>query len=477
MTDVSQTCTRTEAAPRALRVGILPVMLELYDRLAPTLGGQLEAFAREVAAGLSGDGLEVTATELAITEAQIRAAGEALTKQQVDLLVLAHVSYARSGPILRALKDSKIPLLLWPLQPMDALEPEGYTFDVVLANHGMHGAQDLANVLGRRGRRFGILYGHWQNKAIRQTFREWAQAACVVQAMRQSGPIVLGGYFEDMLDLYMDTEAFVQEMGLARTEVATEALLAEAAKIKPESVAEAIAQHRKAFDIHEGLSEAILDKAVRYELALRALLAGQDSKAVAVNFQALCNDPNVTDALHFAASVLMADGVGYGAEGDWVTAAWLRGLLAAGLPASFTEMFSVGYANDRLVLRHWGEGNPSLARSRPLLRQSSCNDAVLAEWTVVDMEFAPGEVTLINLAAMPTGQGQLLSVRGEVTADHLPAVDGPRAVFAPAGGQVASLLNAYAEAGGTHHLTLVQGDARPLLDKVSKLTGWLHVQM
>jgi L-arabinose isomerase len=207
------------------------------------------------------------------------------------------------------------------------------------------------------------------------------------------------------------------------------------------------------------------------EAALRSLMAERKSTACAINFLELCNHKRISDAMHIAASRLMEEGFGYAGEGDWVTAAFVYAMQQAFGTASFTEMFSVGYADNRIVLRHWGEGNFAMSRHKPKMCLSSLNDRHTAEFAIADFEFEPGFVSLVNLNCTGDGDGQMISIHGTITDDHLPNSSGPRAIFKP-DREVRDLLTEYAYAGGSHHLALVSPDAPLLLEKISRLTGW-----
>ena len=182
----------------------------------------------------------------------------------------------------------------------------------------------------------------------------------------------------------------------------------------------------------------------------------------------------MADGLHVAASMLMREGLGYAGEGDWVTAVLVRGMQQGFGVASFSEVFSIGYADNRLLLKHWGEGNFALARAKPRLLGSRFTDRCTAEFAIVDFEFEPGPATLVNLNSTVEEKGQLISVGGAIARDHLPQIDGPRCVFQPARDNVSDLLTEYAYLGGSHHLALVRGTPTHVLEKVCRLAGWSY---
>ena len=458
------------------RVGVIPLMIGLYDRMLPDLREDLSEFSREIAVELHGRGMELLVTDLVSAEEEIQCALTQLTLKEVDLVVLCHMAYCPSGQILRALQGYNGSLLLWPAQSENRVSSESFDEKAMIRNHGVHGTQDLASVLTRQARPFAALHGFWKDPEFRQSLSLWARAGQALRAMRNSRPLQIAGHFPDMLDLQFDEAHFLGMLGVSCLRTDTDDLCRAARAVNKRDVRALVSQYKKEFILDPDVDEEILAKTGRHELALRRLVDERSSRALGINFLGLCNKPEVSDGLHVAVSRLMAEGIGYGGEGDWITAMLVRGFLAATGRASFSEMFAVDYEGNRVVLRHWGEGNLSMARTKPLLRTSVFKDAQEAQFGVVDFEFAPGKATVVNLCCEPEGQGRLIAIEGEVDDESLPKVDGPRSLFTPQGG-VQGLLDLYAENGGTHHLALVSGEGASLVRCMARLAGWSFVQL
>ena len=458
------------------RLGILPVMIDLYNRMRGDECRQLKEAAMKAAVALGSETLDVSVGELVATEQQVRSVCEKLLREGIDLLIVGHVAYAPSGELADALVDVDAPVLLWPIQPMLELKPDAYDDDAVFLNHGVHGTQDLANVLRRRGRPFGLLHGHYQQADFCKELLEWARAARAIRAMQSANPVQVGGHFENMLDLQIGQATFPK---LKPHVVSLDQFARRMEAVGERGVAETIEQYRLAYDISPDMNEAILAKSARGEIALRQILEEKKSRAVGINFLTLCNDKRIADGLHVAASRLMVEGCGYGGEGDWATAVMGLGMSQAFVESSFTEIFSVGYEDHRLVLKHWGEGNTALARKETKARlcKSTFKDRISTEFAIVDFEFAPGPATLVNLNVTPAGAGQVISIAGQIEPDHLPKVTGPRAVFKPKASDIRTLLTEYASHGGSHHLTLVKNNGVNVLEKMGKLLGWSHIKL
>ena len=452
---------------------LLPVA-DLYHRLWSDIDDALEHLAGEVAETLRGAGLDVCCGPAVSLPEQVAAACEDLDAKGVDLLLVALAPYCPSGVLVPALVESRLPVLVWPMQSISRLEPEKYDAEAIKLNHGVHAVQDLANVLGKMAMPFGVIHGHHGQPDFVGRLKLWAQAGRIVRAMQDANPVQVGGHFEHMLDLQIGEEEFLRKMGIRPKAVSTSEFADLMGEVKPKEMAEGVERYRRTFAMGPDVHDSLLVKTAKGEAALRSLLSRADSRACGLNFLELCNDEHVADGLHVAASMLMNEGLGYAGEGDWVTAVLVRGMQQGFGVASFSEIFSIGYADNRLLLKHWGEGNYAMARAKPRLLASRFTDRCTAEFAIADFEFEPGPATLVNLNSTADEKGQLVSISGTITEDHLPNIDGPRGVFRPDRDNVSDLLTEYACTGGSHHLALVKGAPVDALENVCRLAGWSY---
>jgi len=457
-----------------LRVGMLLPVADLYHRLWSDIDDALAHLADRVADSIRGAGLEVFCSPAVSVPPQVTTACADFESKGVDLIVVALAPYCPSGALALAMVESRVPVLLWPMQSILRFESEQYDAEAVKLNHGVHAVQDLANVLGKTARPFGVIHGHHEQHDFAGRLKQWAQAGRIIRAMQDANPVQVGGHFEHMLDLQIGADEFLRTMGIRAKAVTTSEFAGLMGEVKPAEMTERVERYRRTFQMGSNVHDSLLVKTAKGEMALRMLLSRADSRACGLNFLELCNDEHVADGLHIAASMLMNEGLGYAGEGDWVTAVLVRGMQQGFGVASFSEIFSIGYADHRLLLKHWGEGNFAMARAKPRLLASKFTDRCAAEFAIVDFEFEPGPVTLVNLNSTAGGKGQLVSISGRISEDHLPKIDGPRGVFKPDCEDVSSLLTEYAYAGGSHHMALVRGTPVEVLENVCRLAGWSY---
>ena len=459
------------------RVGILPGIADLYNRLWPETRRMLNEFISQVAGDMQIENVEIITVPAVSTVEETMVACEELRSKDVDLIIVALAPYCPSGVLVPSLAKLDTALLLWPVQSMFELEPEKYDINTIRLNHGVHAVQDMANVLGKTKKKFGIVHGHLKQDDFKAELQSWARAGRIISAIKRCNPVQIGGHFENMLDLQTAGDDFIKKFGLRPKTVSLKKFSKLLNNVDDYSISQYVQRYRDIFEISENVSEPLLLKTAAGEVALRLLMKDAESSACGLNFVEFCNDESIADPLHVASSVLMQEGYGYAGEGDWLGATMVYGMQQGFGIASFSEMFSVGYADNRLVLRHWGEGNFAMGREKPQLCFSSMNDRYLAEFAIVSFEFQPRQTTLINLSSTSDSNGQIISVGGTIMPDKLPNADGPRAVFKPECKDVRRLLNNYAYNGGSHHLAIVNGDCAGVLEKLSVLTGWKYINL
>jgi L-arabinose isomerase len=450
---------------------LLPVA-DLYHRLWSDIDEALERLACEAADKFRNAGLDVFCGPAVSVPQQVAGACKELADKGADLLLVAMAPYCPSGVLAPALVKSPVPVLLWPMQSIFKLDPNKYDGEAVKLNHGVHAVQDLANVLGKTAKPFGVVHGHQEQREFLHELKSWAQAGRIIRAMQTANPVQVGGHFKHMLDLQVGQDEFIRQMGVKLKAVSTSEFAGLLAKVTQDEIEERVEQYRRTFEMGSGVDDSLLEKTARGDAALRAILAREGSGACGLNFLELCDDERVADGLHVAASMLMNEGLGYAGEGDWVTAMLVRGMQQGFGVASFSEVFTIGYADNRLILKHWGEGNFAMAREKPRLLASKFTDRCTAEFAICDFEFQPGHAMLVNLNSTPDGKGQLIAIGGRITEHHLPKIDGPRAVFKPLEEDVREVLTEYACAGGSHHMALIRHSPVEVIENMCRLAGW-----
>jgi len=174
-----------------------------------------------------------------------------------------------------------------------------------------------------------------------------------------------------------------------------------------------------------------------------------------------------------AASRMLADGIGFGGEGDLISA--IHSALVNWLhpPASFSEIFTIDFGGNSLLMSHMGEANvamarrdrkvPLIARPKPITRTRQRQLALVTT-------LQPGPATLCALAVGPESRWRLIAGSMHILDfGPIPSMPVPHFKLAPVSKDVNSWLTAYAKAGGPHHNAVCFGDARPRIQAAARL--------
>ena len=223
-----------------------------------------------------------------------------------------------------------------------------------------------------------------------------------------------------------------------------------------------------------GAKRQSLRDAARIELGLRAFLVAGDFKGFTDTFEDL---HGLTQLPGVAAQRLMADGYGFGAEGDWKTCALVRAMkvMAAGLRGGTSFMEDYTYHLDpkrSLVLgAHMLEICPSIAKARPSLEVHPLGIGGKADPVrlVFDTLAGPGlNVSLIDLG----NRFRLLLNEVEVVPPDkpLPRLPVARAVWMPKPDLPTSAA-AWIYAGGAHHTGFSQAVTTEMIEDFASIAG------
>ncbi len=452
------------------KIGLLPLYLKLYDDLDDgSRRRKVEEFPRRISAELVRRGLEVVAAPVCRIEKEFAAAVKKLEAEKVDALVTLHLAYSPSLESSAVLARTRLPIIVLDTTPTWSYAPDQDP-DELMYNHGIHGVQDMCNLLMRNGKPFLIEAGHWERSDVLDRVAALAVPARMATAMRRGRVGMLGTAFKGMGDFYVPAAKIKSTLGARVKPLDRETLLKLAAEVKQRDVDAEVASDAR-FQ-KDGVSDAAHARSVKLGLAIRRWVEMEGLTALTFNFMDMVKKDGYTTAPFLEMSKAMERGIGYAGEGDTLTAL-LVSALAAGFPeTSFTEMFCPDWEHNTLFLSHMGEVNPRLLAGTPQLREMDYHYSATDNPAFVVGRFRPGKVVLVNLA--PTAAGYRLVIAPATMLD-VPGVDrmkdSVRGWFTPPV-PVPDFLAAYSRVGGTHHLAVTYADDTKPFERFGSLMGW-----
>jgi L-arabinose isomerase len=389
----------------------------------------------------------------------------------VDAVVTLHLAYSPSLESADALAGTELPIIVLDTTPTFGYSPKQNP-EELMYNHGIHGVQDMCNVLIRRGKDFVIEAGHWEKSDVLDRTAAWARAASVAKKMKTARVGLIGKPFAGMGDFAVPQDVLRSTIGVEAVQADFAALSSFLPGENDKEVEAEIASDRAKFAA-EGVDPGRHRTTTRACLAVRRWIEREKLTAFTFNFGNINRSTGMPTAPFLEASKAMSRGLGYAGEGDVLTASLVGALASAYPETTFTEMFCPDWEGGSIFLSHMGEVNVNLVDGKPVLVGSDM------PWVDADPpvfaigRFRGGKAVFVNLAPGPENTYtlilapiEMLDVQGE---DRMS--DSIRGWFRP-GMPVAEFLTEYSLLGGTHHAALVYGDVFDDLARFGRMMNW-----
>jgi L-arabinose isomerase len=248
-------------------------------------------------------------------------------------------------------------------------------FDFMNLNQAAHGDREFGYIETRLGIPRTTVVGHVSNPAVTARVGTWSRAAAGRAATRT---MKLARFGDNMRYVAVTEGDKTEAEHVFGVQVNTWGVneLADAVHATADSdIDSLVAEYVDAYDVvPELLPDGDRHESLRYgariELGLRSFLEAGGFSAFTTSFEdlgALKQLPGL------AVQRLMADGYGFGAEGDWKTAVLVRtaAVMGAGLPGGASLMEDYTYhldpGNELILGAHMLEVSPSLTTAKPSL--------------------------------------------------------------------------------------------------------------
>ena len=459
---------------KTTKIGLLPLYLELYDRILADRRALMQAFYNTVADGLRRQGLEVVAAPVCRLAPEFRSAIAAFEKAGVDAIVTLHLAYSPSLESAAALAATRLPIIVLDTTPDYEFGPQQAP-DRIMFNHGIHGVQDMCNLLLRNGKPFVIEAGHWRKSDVLKRVARRVVSARMASAMRRARVGRIGEPFQGMGDFAVPAAVLKRTLGVATVAESGGTIKKLLTAIRPAEIQAEMEADRKRFAVVKLGAEAHR-RSVHVGLAVRRWMETERLTAFTVNFLAVTRKAGVAIVPFLEAGKAMARGFGYAGEGDVLTAALTGALMAAYPATTFTEMFCPDWKDNTVFLSHMGEVNVNLLAGRARLEEMDYKFSDAANPVRALGCLRGGPAVFVNLAPLAGKEFRLIiaSVTMQTVRGRDRMKDSIHGWFRPAL-PVADFLAAYSRAGGTHHAALVYGHAVPEIAGFGVFMGWENV--
>lgn len=351
---------------------------------------QVDGHSKEMVEGLNNSGrlpvkvvYKGTANSSAeVADVMARANND---KKCIGVITWMH-TFSPAKMWIHGLQMLRKPLLHLHTQYNQQIPYESIDMDFMNLNQSAHGDREFAHILTRLRKPRKTVIGYWKDEKTQERIAVW-ERVCAGWADSQDMLILrFGDQMNNVAVTDGDKVAAEQVLGYHVDYMPFSEVMTFFNEVKDADVTALVKdvyfkEYQVAEDIKDENSEAYRKvwNAAKAELTLRAVMAAKGAKGFTTNFDDL-GDVNVEETGKgfdqipgLASQRMMSDGFGFGAEGDWKSAALYRTVwfMSQGLDGgtSFLEDYTLNFDGDNtsILESHMLEINPDIAEEKPRL--------------------------------------------------------------------------------------------------------------
>ncbi len=331
--------------------------------------------------------------------------------------------------------------------------------DFMNLNQSAHGDREFGFICSRLRLNRKVVVGHWQEPGVHARLATWVRAAAGWDDMRRMKIARFGDNMRQVAVTEGDKVEAEIRLGVAVNGYGLGDLVAFQDKVSDTDVDRLCEEYAASYDLMPALRKGAarhqsLRDAARIELALRAFLADGNFQGFTDTFE---NLHGLKQLPGIAAQRLMADGYGFGAEGDWKHAALVRAMkvMAHGLPGgvSFMEDYTYHFdpAGPAVLGAHMLEICPSIAATRPSCEVHPLSIGGKEDPVRLVFDSATGDAVNASIVDMGNRFRMVVNAVKVVSPpEKLPKLPVARALWIPEP-DLAVGAAAWIHAGGAHH--------------------------
>ncbi len=353
--------------------------------------------------------------------------------------------------------------------------------DFMNLNQSAHGDREYGFIGSRMRMDRKVVVGFWKDAEIHDKIATWARAAC---AWNESQNLKVARFGDNMREVAVTegdkVEAQIQ-FGYSVYGYGVGDLAACVKQVADREVDRLVGQYGEEYALAQAVrtddaQKQALREAARIELGMRAFLEDGGFKAFTTNFEDL---HGLVQLPGLAVQRLMADGYGFGGEGDWKTSALVRlmKVMGANMPGgnSFMEDYTYHLSNEnggmKVLGAHMLEVCPSIADAKPSLEIHPLGIGGKADPVRLVFNVPSGPALNATVVDMGNRFRMIINEVDVVAPDApLPKLPVARVVWIPRPNLTVAAA-AWIYAGGAHHTCFSQNITSEMLEDFAEMAG------
>lgn len=357
---------------------------------------------------------------------------------------------------IAGLSELRKPLLHFHTQYNRDIPWDSIDMDFMNLNQAAHGDREFGFIGARMGLARKIVVGYWEDPEARRRIGEWMRTAVAFAESRNLKVARFGDNMRQVAVTEGDKVEAQMRFGWAVNGYGVGDLVCMMNEATDDELDRLLGEYIEQYEISKSVRESSAWAHVRYqariEIGLRAFLQNGGFGAFTTTFEDL---HGLEQLPGLAVQRLMADGYGFGGEGDWKTAALVRVMkvMASGEGTSFMEDYTYHMEPGReMVLgAHMLEICPTIAAAKPRIEVHPLG--IGGKAAPARMVFDGRSGFAVNASIIDMGSrfrllvNEVEAVRPEIEMPKLPVA---RVLWKPQP-SLRDSAEAWIMAGGAHH--------------------------
>lgn len=354
--------------------------------------------------------------------------------------------------------------------PWDSID-----MDFMNLNQSAHGDREFGFICTRMRKNRKVIVGHWQDPEVVEQLNVWMRAACAWQDAQGMKIARFGDNMREVAVTDGDKVEAQKQFGYSVNGYGVGDLAAAVNKVTKAEIDQLVKQYEKQYTMAvKGKTLQTVRQAAKIEAGMRSFLEKGGFKAFTTTFEDL---HGLVQLPGLAVQRLMADGYGFGGEGDWKTAALVRSMkvMAVGLDGGTSFMEDYTYhlnpAGMKVLGAHMLEVCPSIADGKARLEAHPLGIGGKADPARLVFNVAQGQGVNASIIDMGNRFRLLMNPVDVVLPDaDLPKLPVARVVWVPKP-NLKIAAAAWILAGGAHHTSFSMALTTEHLEDFAEMAG------
>ena len=379
---------------------------------------------------------------------------------------------------IHGLQNFKKPLLHFHTQFNKESPWNEIDMDFMNLNQSAHGDREFGHIVTRMRKNRKVVVGHWQDKKAQDRIAVWMRVAAAWADAQDMIIVRFGDNMNNVAVTDGDKVEAEMRLGYHVDYYPVGDLVAYQDKVTDSEIAEMVKQYESEYDFAPNVQVGGKDRgqvfeAARIEIALRRFLKDKGAKAFTTNFDEL---HGLNQLPGLASQRLMAEGYGFGAEGDWKTAALLRTMwfMGQGLEGgcSFLEDYTYHFDGERsaILQAHMLEVSPLISNGKPQMNVFPLGIGGKADPARLIFTAKPGQGIAATIVDMGNRFRMIVNQVDLIEPKPLPKLPVACALWIPQPSLEVGAA-AWILAGGTHHTSFSSALTMEYLEDYAEIAG------